>query len=98
MTPLSRSITFACPTCSTVVSNLATASPDTLPSSGDLYICGTCATLCAFRPRGLRALNLRQLKRITPIELSDIRFAVRNIIARAQHNGDVGQRKELGLS
>lgn len=92
-----RSIVFACPSCRTVVSQLATTLPDAVPESGSLYICGDCATLSQFRPRGLRRITPRQLKRITAEEIAEIRFAVRNIIARAQHNGDGLQRKELGL-
>ncbi len=92
------SIVFACPTCRTIVSQLASTSPDAMPESGSLYICGDCATLSQFRPKGLRKLSSRQLRRITPEELKEIRFAVRNIIARAKHNGDLDQRKELGLS
>lgn len=95
---MNRSIVFACPTCSTVVSQLATTSPDSLPDVGSLYICGDCATLSTFHSRGLRKLNQRQLRRITPDELREIRFAVRNILARAVHNGDIQQQTELGLS
>ena len=89
---------FTCPTCHTSVTSLATASSDSVPEAGSLYICGACASLSEFTPRGLHLLTIKQLRRLSAEEMRDIRFAVRNIIAHAKHSMDSKQSRILGLN
>lgn len=77
-----------CPQCKTAIKTLV-ASVQDMPERGSLYLCGVCACLSEFTRFGLHKLSQRQIDALEPEEREELAFAARNILARAQHQGQI---------